>query len=398
MTDIKEEDPEVAYLDIYLRFNDDMEKDYCFQVKTTTVFKDLYQVFKTLPLSLRPSVFYHSQPIGFRKSTSPGYLTEDGNIIFDYESQDQYVAVNDNDLINEKVWPGQLILPVWKFNEFGFYSFITFLLVWLYTDLPDFISPTPGLCLTNQLTKFLCWVAIQFGKQNLADIIIKDLYDPVSVGAQIAFFVFHVIKVLFIFGFLYTGVFNPIRLFRLRPKSVKLDITKEELIKLGWTGTRKATIDEYKEYYRDFKIKEYGGMIQAHRAGLFETLKHLGIQLESGEGYNTPMTEENKMRTMKEIFKESKEPDFKVRLSYEYFAELGYVFAMNAEDKEGSELAELIKQYRRYGLLVSDVRIKSVVKSRKGETEEKSTPEAPAPKVEELVEEKTTDEDQTEGN
>lgn len=393
MTDIKEEESEVAFLDIYIRFNNDMEKDYCFQVKTTTVFKDLYKIFKTLPLSLRPSVFYHAEPIGFRKSTSPGYLTEDGNIVFDDDSQDQYAPVSDNDLINEKVWPGQLILPVWQFNEFGFYSFITFLLVWLYTDLPDFISPTPGLCLTNQMTKLLCWAAVQFGKQELADIIIKDLYDPVSVGAQIAFFVFHVVKIFFIFGIFYTGIFNPIKVFRWKPKSVKLDVTREELIKLGWTGTRKATIDEYKEYYREFKINQYGGMIQAHRAGLFETLKHLGVQLESGEGYNTPMTEENKMRKMSEIVKESKEPDFKVRLSYEYFAELGYVFAMNAEDKEGSELTELIKQYRRYGLLVSDARIKLVVKGRKGEIEEK-----PAPQVEELVEEVKTEGENTEVN
>ncbi|RCK60554.1 Glucose-signaling factor 2 [Candida viswanathii] len=381
MTDIQDDEPEVAYLDVYMRFNNDMEKDYCFQVKTTTAFKDLYKVFDTLPLSLRPSVFYHAKPIGFRKSTSPGYLTEDGNIVFDDDSQDQSAPVDDNDLINEKVWPGQLILPVWEFNDFGFYSFITFLLVWLYTDLPDFISPTPGLCLTNQMTKFLCWAVTQFGKDDLAEIIIKDLYEPVSVGAQIAFFVFHLIKVLFIFGVFWTGIFNPIRLFRLSPKSVKLEVTKDELIKLGWTGTRKATIEEYKEYYREFKIKQHGGMIQAHRAGVFETLKNLGAQLESGEGYSTPMTEENKLRPMKEIIKEAKEPGFKLRLSYEYFAELGYVFAVNAEDKEGPELTELIKQYIRYGLLVSDARIKAVVKGRKGELEA----EAPA-KVEEIVE------------
>ncbi|RCK55922.1 Glucose-signaling factor 2 [Candida viswanathii] len=381
MTDIQDDEPEVAYLDVYMRFNNDMEKDYCFQIKTTTVFKDLYKVFDTLPLSLRPSVFYHSKPIGFRKSTSPGYLTEDGNIVFDDDSQDQSAPVDDNDLINEKVWPGQLILPVWEFNDFGFYSFITFLLVWLYTDLPDFISPTPGLCLTNQMTKFLCWAVTQFGKDELAEIIIKDLYEPVSIGAQIAFFVFHLIKVLFIFGVFWTGIFNPIKLFRLTPKSVKLEVTKDELIKLGWTGTRKATIEEYKEYYREFKIKQHGGMIQAHRAGVFETLKNLGAQLESGEGYSTPMTEENKLRPMKEIIKEAKEPGFKLRLSYEYFAELGYVFAVNAEDKEGSELTDLIKQYRRYGLLVSDARIKAVVKGRKGELEA----EAPA-KVEEIVE------------
>ena len=115
------------------------------------------------------------------------------------------------------------------------------------------------------------------------------------------------------------------RVFRLTPRSVKLDVTKEELVKLGWTGTRKATIDEYKEYYREFKINQHGGMIQAHRAGLFNTLRNLGVQLESGEGYNTPLTEENKLRTMRQIVEDAKKPDFKLKLSYEYFAELGYV-------------------------------------------------------------------------
>ncbi|KAG8204233.1 hypothetical protein GWM34_00020, partial [Candida africana] len=376
-----ETDSEVGYLDIYLRFNDDMEKDYCFQVKTTTVFKDLYKVFRTLPISLRPSVFYHAQPIGFKKSVSPGYLTQDGNFIFDEDSQKQAVSVNDNDLINETVWPGQLILPVWQFNDFGFYSFLTFLACWLYTDLPDFISPTPGICLTNQMTKLMAWVLVQFGKDRFAETLLADLYDTVSVGAQCVFFGFHIIKCLFIFGFLYTGVFNPMRVFRLTPRSVKLDVTKEELVKLGWTGTRKATIDEYKEYYREFKINQHGGMIQAHRAGLFNTLRNLGVQLESGEGYNTPLTEENKLRTMRQIVEDAKKPDFKLKLSYEYFAELGYVFATNAENKEGSELAQLIKQYRRYGLLVSDQRIKTVVRARKGETDEEK------PKVEEVVEE-----------
>ena len=60
---------------------------------------------------------------------------------------------------------------------------------------------------------------------------------------------------------------------------------------------------------------------------------------------------------------------------------LGICFATNAENKEGSELAQLIKQYRRYGLLVSDQRIKTVVRARKGETDEEK------PKVEEVVEE-----------
>ena len=136
------------------------------------------------------------------------------------------------------------------------------------------------------MTKLMAWVLVQFGKDRFAETLLADLYDTVGVGAQCVFLDFILSSVCSYLGFVHR-VFNPMRVFRLTPRSVKLDVTKEELVKLGWTGTRKATIDEYKEYYREFKINQHGGMIQAHRAGLFNTLRNLGVQLESGEGYNT---------------------------------------------------------------------------------------------------------------
>ncbi|KAM9916602.1 hypothetical protein OXX80_013558, partial [Metschnikowia pulcherrima] len=60
----KEIAPESA-LEIYLRFNDDMEKDYCLQITATTTFRDLFKVFKTLPISLRPNLFYDPEPVSF---------------------------------------------------------------------------------------------------------------------------------------------------------------------------------------------------------------------------------------------------------------------------------------------------------------------------------------------
>ncbi|KAK6461982.1 glucose signaling factor 2 [Scheffersomyces coipomensis] len=366
---------QVGYFDIYIRFNDDMEKDYCFQIKTTTVFKDLYQIFKTLPIALRPSVFYESEPIGFKVCTSPGYLTEDGNFLFDYNATKfQRSIPSINSLVSDHVWPGQLILPIWKFNYFNFYSLISFLVTWLYTDLPDFISPTPGICLTNQATKGLSWLALYFNQAKLSNMLIEDINSPVSVMGQIIFFVVHIFKVLIIFALLYTGTFNPIKIFRISNRNIKLEITKEELVELGWTGTRKATPDEYKDYYREYKIKEHGGMIAAHKAGLFENLKNLGCLLEEGEGYNTPIdTKVTLDDLLKDVEKNSEVDedgdevlsDFKLSISYEYFAQLGSVFTKFIDDKEGTELNDYIKQYRRYGLLFSNDTVKNIVKRRK---------------------------------
>ncbi|KAI3405365.1 GSF2 [Candida oxycetoniae] len=369
----EEEGEEIAYTDIYVRFNDDQEKDYCFQINTKTRFRDLDRIFETLPLSLRPSIFYHARPIGYRKSTSPGYLTEDGNFIFDNDAGKIKSSIFPPDeLINNHVWPGQLILPEWEFNYFAFYSLVLALLAWLYTDLPDFISPTPGICLTNQITRVLSSIAVKYGYNGLAAKLMEDIEDDVSIPLQCIFFAFHVIKLFFLFGFLYTGVFNPIKLLRFNlfgNSNVKLNVTKEELVELGWTGTKKATIDDYKDYYRELKIEEHGGMIPAHQAGLFQVIKHLGVQLKEGEGYNTPLVKENMDRPLKEIVREAQEDasNFKFKLSYEWFVELGYVFAAQSQDKEGKELTDLIKQFRRYGLIASNEKIKTVVQARKSQ-------------------------------
>ncbi|KAK6457480.1 glucose signaling factor 2 [Scheffersomyces xylosifermentans] len=367
LMDDLEETNSSGYFDVYMRFNDDIEKDYCFQIKTSTQFKDMFKVFDALPIALRPNVFYHGKPIGFRVSTAPGYLTEDGNFLFNYDAEKQYKNIKDlNDTVATHVWPGQLLLPVWEFNSFGWYSFLSFLLVWLYTDLPDFISPTPGICLTNQVSKLLSAIATYYGQGDTAQSLLDDISSPVPVTGQLVFFAFHVIKVLALVGVLWSGLFNPIKLFRFGSKNIKLEVTKEELVELGWTGTRKATPDEYKDHYREYKIKEYGGMIQAHRAGLFDVMKNLGSELGPGEGYNTPTGHKG---TFKELLEKANSEDddltFKLELNYEYFFQLGRVFSEFIDDKEGSELTEYIKQYRRYGLLYSDDNIKKIVQKRK---------------------------------
>lgn len=337
-------EPESA-LEIYVRFNDDMEKDYCLQVTSQTLFRDLFKVFETLPIALRPNLFYDPKPVRFVVLTAPGYLTDDGALLFSYETglEKYQKRVSLDDTVAKKCWPGQLILPVWHFNYFGFYAFVSALLVWLYTDLPDFVSPTPGICLTNQMSYLLSYTAQKYGFSHIADVFIKDLQEPVNIGAQCAFFIFHVIKVVLLFFLVWSGMFNPTRVFRLGPQK-KPDVTKETLIELGWTGSKRANPDEYKDFYRDYKIKEFGGMVPAHQAGVFTRLKHLGVFLGDNEGFNTPVSATTKLSDIS---------DDKLVLSYEFFVKQGEFFEEYIADKNADQINDAIKQFRRYGLLHS---------------------------------------------
>lgn len=347
-----------GYLETYVRFNDDLEKDYCFQVKVGKTFRELLDIFKSLPIALRPNLFYNSMPIGFQISTCPGYLTEDGAILFSYETgYPKFLKnVSLSDKISDNIWPGQLILPKWEFNYFGFYAFITFLLCWLYTDLPDAISPTPGICLTNQFSKLASKLARMAGQDRLALTLIEDIYEPVTLLIQILFFTIHIVKLIIIFMAIHLGSFNPIRLFKWRP--VQADISREQLIELGWTGSRRGTPDDYKELYRDFKIKEHGGMVPAHQAGLFDKLKNLGVYLGDGEGFNTPL---DSKRTTKDLLADD---NTKLTLSYDYLAHLGEYFGAYI-NKEGVAVNDAIKQFRQFGVMNSDETVKQIVKQRK---------------------------------
>lgn len=368
MDDVTES--ETGYLEVYIRFNEDYDKDYCFQVKSTDTFQLLDKIFTNLPISLRPSIFYLTQPSGYKVSRSPGYLTEDGSILFDYDTEKaRFVQpVSTSAKISDECWPGQLILPKWELNSFFMYSFISFLLVWLYTDLPDFISPTPGICLTNQVTKGLVAVGRYFDLELWAQAIANDLNEPVSIPVQCLFFVLHIIKCALFFAVLWTGVFNPIG-FNVpviggatTPVKNLKDITREELLAIGWTGSRRASPEDYKEYYREYKIKEHGGLVPAHKAGIFDKLKNLGVFLGEGEGYNTPIKSKTPS-TVKDLLKD--EDNKRLTFSYEYFALLGEFFEKYSEENESVKIQDLIKQYRRYGLLYSSDSIKKIVEIRK---------------------------------
>lgn len=361
MEDVTES--ESGYIEVYIRFNKDFEKDYCFQLKTSETFKDLNKIFTSLPIALRPNLFCASVPIGYEISTSPGYLTEDGSLLFDYDTETpRYVkSVSLSDKVADKVWPGQLILPKWETNYFNLYSVVAALLVWLYTDLPDFISPTPGICMTNQVSRYAAKLALHFGQDKLASALLSEIIEPVSITAQCVFFVCHILKLVFIFLVLWSGAFNPISMripFISAPVKDIKEVTKEDLMALGWTGSKRASPEEYKDFYRDYKIKEHGGLVEAHKAGVFETLQRLGVFLGDGEGFNTPL--DNKT-TMKGLLEEDNE---KFTMNYEYLAHLGQFFELYCEG-ENIRINDLIKQFRRYGVLHSSATIRKIVDQRK---------------------------------
>lgn len=359
-------DAQDAVFEIYIRMNGEHEKDYCFNVGINDTFDSLFKIFDSLKISLRPNVFYEQKPIGFKVSNSPGYLTDNGGLLFSYDSDKITKDVKLTDKISDHCWPGQLVLPIWKKDHFTEYSIILGLLTWLYTDLPDFISPTPGICLTNQVSRTLARVAAHFDYKELAaDMLAETAVNSNSVTAQIFFFVFHIFKCVMIFLFLYSGLFNPYTINPITMQHLKatdkLDEKKKlELISLGWTGTRKATLDEYKEFYREAEIKRVGGLVKASKLGLFAKLREPGVELGPGEGFQSDLTNKT---TIKDL---EANPE-KFILNFEWYTLVGEYY----EDylaNESQDKAVDVKNYRRYGPLTSNDRIKKIVEGRKEKT------------------------------
>lgn len=360
-------DAQDAVFEIYVRMNEEHEKDYCFNVGINDTFESLFKIFDSLKISLRPNIFHEQRPIGFKVSDSPGYLTDNGGLLFSYNADKFTKNVKLTDKISDHCWPGHLVLPIWREDYFTHYAIISLILVWLYTDLPDFISPTPGICLTNQISRALARVAVRFDYPQLAaDLITETTPNSTSKTAQIIFFIFHIVKSLMIYLVLYSGLFNPYCLNPIKMHKIasndKLDEKKKlELISLGWTGTRKATLDEYKEFYREYKIKEVGGIVKASKMGLFEKLKEPGVNLKFGEGFQSDLSNKT---TLKDL---EANPE-KFILNFDWFALVGENYE-NYLASASTDKAQDVKNFRRYGPLVASDRIKKIVEGRKDKPE-----------------------------
>lgn len=241
---------------MYIRMKGSSESDYCFEVTDDTTFNDLFDIFTKIPVVFSPSIFYDKIPTGFYVSTFPGVLTRTGGILYPQAADgSKYLKSIPHSQLSDKlsnhVLPGQLIIPYFKPRDFLNYSVIAFFAAWLYTDLPEFINPTPGYCLTYKITDWVVFLLNYFNLPDRAEYFYNEIHDEVSIVGQIIYFVFHIFKISLLYFILWAGLFNPPTFSPFASKVVLSEVlTKEDLLKLGWTGAKKAPLSKYQDEYR----------------------------------------------------------------------------------------------------------------------------------------------------
>ncbi|KAL3228501.1 Glucose-signaling factor 2 [Nakaseomyces bracarensis] len=362
-------------MEIYVRLNDDIEHDYAFQVnKEDTINSKIKKIFQSdlsKIMVLRPSIFHEYRPSSYKKSDHPGFLTNGGCLIFDYDANEkEYLKDLDEEKpLFEQLWPGQLIVPQWKLAKKTVVLFALLMIGWLYTDLPDCISPTPGICLTNQLSRLILPLVRQFEMHELAAKLESEIQPNFSsIEAQWVFFAFHIFKIICITTFFYLGIanpitFNPIRLWYLRNE---LDIHnpkfKNMLKVIGWIGARKATYDAYQTNFFNYMIDKYGGQVKAYRAGIIKQVASPGVKLHEGEGFQTPLKDRFTASTFKEM-----EENERFILSEEYFVELENNLKENL-DKCNGDIGNMnmeIRRFRRFGIYEPNEKMSDLFKARR---------------------------------
>ncbi|EDO18356.1 hypothetical protein Kpol_1013p27 [Vanderwaltozyma polyspora DSM 70294] len=369
-------------MEVYVRFNDDVEHDYAFQLdendtidnKIKNIFSEDSNVGLSSVMVLRPTVFHERIPIGYSKSVHPGYLTEGGCLIFHYEagSEKYRVKLDEKTPLMKQLWSGQLILPKWKLSKKNIFIYVTLMLLWLYTDLPDCISPTPGICLTNCLSRALIPVAERFELYHVADKLREEIAVNYSgVLAQWGFFFLHILKILFITLTLTIGMVNPLSFnpwifikMRVLTDTPVTPHLKKVLHSIGWLGARRANYDDYQQNFYAYQIGKYGGVVQARRAdkNIISIAARPGFSLGKGEGFQSPLEE----RFTASTFKTLEEKKMFI-LSEEYFAALEENLKENVDLCQGDigKMNNEIRRFRRYGLYECNDKIKKLVSDRK---------------------------------
>lgn len=358
-------------MEVVIRFNDDYENDYIFTIQETHTVKNyLDKMFEPKSvlanlIPLRPSIFYDRKPTKFYKSVCPGTLTYGGSIIanFDATKKEYLEELDPNKPLIEQLWPEQLIVPHWEVRKENVRYYIFFCLIWLYTDLPDFISPTPGHCLSNYISLALLPIVERVADPWFAEKLRAEI-QPNSIGkiAQLIFFGIHILKIAVMTLFFGLGManplsFNPLVLKKARDMTANDPRIKDKLRILGWLGLKRATYTVYKKEFKAFMMKKYGGFIGAHKAGVLKRVANPGTKLDDGEGYATPIANRNQ-----DTF-EIMETENKFVLSNKYFAELKREMdnriALCNGDVE--KINVLVKNFRRFGLFEGEKLIKDVV-------------------------------------
>ncbi|QLG74141.1 hypothetical protein HG535_0G00260 [Zygotorulaspora mrakii] len=364
-------------MELYVRFNEDVERDFAFQVeaedtietKINRAFREGEEGLADL-IVLRPSIFYEKQPIGYFKSMHPGYFTEGGCLIFDYDSDlKQFKQRLDYEKpLIDQLWPGQLVLPQWKKCRKNIAIYTLIMLLWLYTDLPDVVSPTPGNCFTNQLSRLAIPLFDRFDLPHIADKLREETsINFSSVLAQWAFFGLHILKIGLITLFVVTGManpisFNPIKLWKIRNVELTDPSLKKKLRALGWIGSRRATYDDYQQNFYSYIMKKFGSPTKAYKAGMLRVAAAPGLRLREGEGFQTPLQERFSGSTVKKM-----EEEGKFILSEEYFVQLEKDLKENLDKCKGDigEMNNEIRRFRRCGLYEPGETLQKLVKLRK---------------------------------
>ncbi|KAK9239146.1 glucose signaling factor 2-domain-containing protein [Lipomyces kononenkoae] len=262
-------------IDIYVRLNGDIEKDYCFCLPRESPIAVLHNIFDALPLVLSPTFFYFHKPAGFHISTSPGFVTSEGALLFEHKGG-KLTPVDEKKRLGDVAREGQLFVPIFKHNLRRWFAVVVVLLLWLYTDLPDWASPTPGISVFA--------IAGRIYERFVPP-------DPEAEPQQndtvvdFIFFLFHLIKVVVIFLIFYFGGYNP---YSMNPFRESPEITADSLRSIGWTGARRISPDEWREENRTRRIDEAGGAVKAYEKGILMGLSSAGVYLQAGEGWDTP--------------------------------------------------------------------------------------------------------------
>ncbi|AMD21592.1 HFL264Wp [Eremothecium sinecaudum] len=373
-------------MEIYMRLNSDLERDYAFQVNDEDTInlklKPLFDEQNGLAkyMVLRPSIFFKSKPHKFYKSVHPGFLTENGCLLFDYDADEKpYVEELDvNKPISEQLWPGQLVLPKFEKSWTAIVTYVLIMIGWLYTDLPDVISPTPGICLTNQITKAVIIVIGKLGHEDVVERLTAEIYETTGLLAQWLFFAIHILKIMFITFFFVTGMINPISFNPVKVYATRSIFTGKEnehltkiLRSVGWVGVKRATYDNYKETYYKYVIERAGGTVPAYRAGILKDALNPGVMLGAGEGFQSPIKDRAINKTF-EIMEES----HKFVLSEEYFSELEQNLKRNVETckEDMSKINAEIARFRKFGLFESGEKLSKLVQQRKEVTPSSKLP------------------------
>lgn len=346
-------DSVVSTMDLYVRMSNDSEKDYCFNVPSDEKISWLFKIFDTLPMILSPSYFYDARPEGFAVSRAPGWLTAGGAILFaeGAEKPKNIAEIPLSSTFRQSVWPGQLIIPVWKYNYRRWATVVGILAFWLYLDLPDCVSPTPG----HQPTVLALHLAERMFPAFKTEDPEPSIFD--GIAWQWGFFAMHVLKVLFIYLLFWVGGINPISMNMLKARQWKQqnqDINKDDLLAIGWTSARRATPLEWREEYRKSRVDAEGGILQAYHAGTLDDLKvDPGlIELGPGEGWATVKSADSDNIVLDDLKSQDTVTLSNVYIEAYYEPLVDVLFAEDEKEAVSSEdAAKLLKDFRRVGPL-----------------------------------------------